>query len=441
MTWELIEETAERVSKVLREKGDEYAVIVGRSDRAMLKLANGEATVFQEWRTLETGIYLARRDGRMILTYVSSTTPEEAAKKIALLLESAEPSPLYAPLPEPTGSSYSLVDSTIAEYLRGEREIELASDLELDQLGDAAGMAEFQHERSLLVTSSGGHIRGEVTAFHGYMRVFRKGRSGQWSWVSTKYNSGKDARRAIQVAKELAETCKDLPMEDVEPGEYRVLLSPMIAGNLIGQVARAANAGMIIFGMSFIRPDMLGKQIASPIFTLRDEPLNQDLPGYAASDEEGIATRDKSIIESGVLKTLLHNTKTARLMGAETTGNAGLLIPRAFNLVVPPGDIKSDELLEALGDGIYITNNWYTRYQNYVEGVFSTVSRDAVFLVRGGRPKACLSRIRLTGRMLDLLSNIEGLGSIPWKMKWWEIETPTITPHILLGKANISRPA
>jgi PmbA protein len=144
-----------------------------------------------------------------------------------------------------------------------------------------------------------------------------------------------------------------------------------------------------------------------------------------------VATRDKPIIEKGVFRGFLHNTKTARLMGAETTGNAGWIIPSAFNIHIAPGSLKLDDMLEALGDGVYISNNWYTRFQNYIEGEFSTVSRDAVFLVKSGRPVACLGRIRIADRMPRLLKSIEDLSAERWPIQWWEVRIPTLAPYVL----------
>ena len=34
--------------------------------------------------------------------------------------------------------------------------------------------------------------------------------------------------------------------------------------------------------------------------------------------------------------------------------------------------------------GIYVTNIWYTRFQNYVTGDFSTIPRDGMFLIEDG---------------------------------------------------------
>ncbi len=439
----VLDEIAEAVEKRIRSlegKVDEYIITVEEVSNRMLKLANGEASVTQNWRTIEVGLYLARRDGRIFYTGLSAHDPEKAAAEAARLVEAVEPSPLYAPLPRADGESYSNVDPKIKAYLEGDIQLDLAGDLELDLVGTAAGMAELGYVRRLFLNSHGDRLTGERTWFKGYMRVFRGDRTGQWSWTGVNYDNGERARKAIQVARGLAEECEKLPLEKIEPGEYRVLLSPMIAGNLVNEVLFAASAARLIFAMTWIKPEMLGQRVVSDKLTIIDAPRRKDLPEYTLHDAEGVKTRDKPVIAEGVLQTLLHNTKTAKLMGTETTGNAGLIMPEPFNIIVKPGDLGEEEQLEALGEGIYVTNNWYTRYQNYVEGTFSTVSRDAVILVKNGKPSACLNRIRITGKIQELFANVEAVGKTRWPMEWWEVPKPTLTPHILISKTKISLP-
>ena len=440
MTWEELEGLAERLSSLLEPRVDEYVVIVDRVSERMLKLANGEASVTQGWRELRVTVYVARRDGRLLYTSLSAEDPTRPLEDLVSMLGSVEPSPLYAPLPEPSGESYSLVDPAIKGYLEGAADLDLAGDLELSILGDAAGMALLGWRARLLASSSGARLRGENTYFTGYMRVFRAGRSGQWSWVSASYSQGRPARRAIQVARGLAEECSGLPRERVEPGRYRLLLSPMVAGNLVEYLVEAASGGSVVMGNSFLGPDKVGEQVFSGALSVYDEPRNKALPGYSLFDEEGVATRDKPVIERGVLRNILHNTKTARVLGGETTGNAGLVFPEPFNIRVATGSLGPDDMLDALGEGIYVTNNWYTRYQNPVEGTFSTVSRDAVFLVKGGRPRACLERIRIADSLPGLFQRVEDLGREAWPVKWWEIRTPSLVPHVLVGEAGVSLP-
>ncbi len=430
-------ELAEAVSKVLAGQVPEYIVIVEHEKSIMLKLARGEPTVTQSWDEYSVNIYVSK-DGKILVSSFRSSSPEEAVRKTTAIISRLQPSPLYAPLPEPTGKSYSLVDSAVNDMVETGDLGRIVEDLELDSIGNSAGAITLGRESRLLVSSTGASLEGARTYFHGYVRVFADDdTSGQWSWTSTGYEPSK-AKKAIQVAKDLAAECKKLPKEKLEGGDYRVLLSPMVAGNLLETVVRAASAASIIFGMSFFRPDMIGQQVAGPALTIMDAPTHTGLPGYSLFDDEAVATRDKHVIRNGVLETLLHNSKTAKLMGQENTGNAGILMPRPFNIIVGEGDIGDSELLEALGDGLYATNNWYTRFQNYPEGLFSTVTRDALFVVRRGKPVACAKRARITGSMKDLIRNVEAAGSTRWPIQWWEVTTPSLLPHVLVSRIGIT---
>ncbi|MEM0242804.1 MAG: metallopeptidase TldD-related protein, partial [Fervidicoccaceae archaeon] len=160
----------------------------------------------------------------------------------------------------------------------------------------------------------------------------------------------------------------------------------------------------------------------------------------ALFDDEGVETVDKAIFEGGKLLTLLHNTATASRNGGKSTGNAGWVMPRAWNLDVLPGDVKEEEMAEILRNGIIIMNNWYTRLQNYVEGQFSTVSRDGALLVKDGEIVGNLGRVRLSTSLPRMLSSIEQLSRERSNILWWEVEIPTRSPFALIRGVNLTRP-
>ncbi len=433
-----VEEVLDAVVKALKGLVDEYAVIVVDGYESMIKFYQRGVSVVQSWRHREIGVYAAI-GRKMGMVWVDAEDPENAAREAVEAVKHSGESPLYAPLPEPSGEPLSSVDARLKEAAsRGEVSF-IVEGLELEETrGKAAGMVKVEYNKVHLVTSAGADLGYEYTSFNGYARFFEgKDASGQWSWTSTRYDLAA-AKRAIGQARELAAECAKLPREKLEPGEYRVLLSPMIAGNLVEEVIKAANAGAVLFGFSFFHDKKPGDQVASENLTITDKPRDPELPKARGFDDEGVATRDKTIIERGVLKSFLHNTKTAKLMNAESTGNAGWLLPRPFNVEVAPGDLSPEEMLETLREGVYITNNWYTRFQNHLEGTFSTVSRDAVFIVKDGKPVACTHRVRIADSMPRILKNIEALGRQQWPIQWWEVRHPTRIPFILLSSARLT---
>lgn len=427
---------AHSAASAIRGKVDEFVVIASTRSSMMIKYANGEITVSQSWKEYDITVYATK--GRKInVSTFRSSDPMEAIAKLPAILERLSESPLYAPLPSPSGSPISAVDPSIRESTQSGDVSKLLAGIDVSQYGDVAGMMSLSYMASHYLSSSGLDKGFEVTSSNGYFRVFRGDDSGQWSWVSTMHNNS-DIMNSLEISKEFAELCESLPKEKVEPGTYRVLLSPMVAGNLIEGVADAASAGMVLMGMSFFHNVKAGDEVASESFSLYDVPRAEVLPGVRGFDDEGVATRDKAIIERGVFRGLIHNSKTASLMGGESTGNAGLIMPRVFNIEVSAGSLSSSELFEALGSGIVATNNWYTRFQNYLEGSFSTVTRDALIIVRSGKPVACSRRARLVGSMREMIVNIEDLSKERWRLMWWEIDKPSILPYVLIKRMYVS---
>jgi PmbA protein len=433
-----IHSLAEQAAKIVSKYAGEYIVKITRTDDLMAKYARGESTVTQSWSTIDVEVYAAKNQ-RILVTSYSTTTPERALEELPRLIEALQPSPLYAPLPQANGEPLSFVDEKVREVVLSGDARKQVEELALEEAGDVAGKVEFALKKVVLVGSNGADYSYEATHFNGYVRVFQEKSSGQWSWTSSSYEPSL-ARKALEQAVELASLCSRLPKKSIEPGRYRVLLSPMVAGNLVEHLAMAASAGSIIFGFSFLQARKPGDKVASEELTVLDKPRDTSLPGFTGFDDEGIATKDKPIVEKGVLKTILHNTKTARVLGGETTGNAGWITPHPYNIEVQPGDHTLDELIEALGTGVYITNNWYTRFQNYLEGRFSTVSRDAVILYENKKPVACTERIRIADSMPNLFSSIEAIGRETWQIEWWEVTVPTRIPHILVKDVGLSRP-
>jgi PmbA protein len=136
------------------------------------------------------------------------------------------------------------------------------------------------------------------------------------------------------------------------------------------------------------------------------------------------------------LRTYLHNTSTAKKYKVKTTANAGLIGPSPSNLILEgkkgnPFDIDN---------GIYVTNVWYTRFQNYATGDFSTIPRDGMFLIENGEICGPINGLRISENMLNLLKNISVFGKNPQQITSWEAEIPVITPDVLIKNVRFTKP-
>ncbi len=221
-------------------------------------------------------------------------------------------------------------------------------------------------------------------------------------------------------------------------GRFKVLFHPLAFAPILESAGEAASIFAVEAGFSFLE-GKIGRRIGGDNFTLIDDGTLEGGLLSRPFDAEGVPTRRNTIVERGVLRGYLHNTSTAKKYGTATTANAGLLNPRPWNIILPPGDVSEEDILSELGDGIYVTNAWYTRFQNYTAGDFSTVPRDGVFLVEGGEITGSLGGIRISDNMKRVFENIVCMSRETRQIRSWEVRGCVVTPWAVVDGVGISR--
>jgi PmbA protein len=185
--------------------------------------------------------------------------------------------------------------------------------------------------------------------------------------------------------------------------------------------------------------DKLGKNVAPEIVTLKDNPAPYSLSNRVF-DDEGVPTRENVFIDHGSFKTYLHNASTAKMFKTKTTGNAGLIAPTPWNVEMEAGDASKEELFEEMKRGLYLTNTWYTRFQNSAKGDFSTIPRDGIFLVEKGEIKRSLKDLRISDNASAMLGNISRVSKERQHIHWWdEADPPSLSPYVLMKNVHITK--
>ncbi|MEM4912011.1 MAG: TldD/PmbA family protein, partial [Metallosphaera sp.] len=230
-----------------------------------------------------------------------------------------------------------------------------------------------------LETTYGFKGKEKRTWFQGYFRAKNGNYSGQWAFASSVYDERK-VRQAIERAEDYASITGNAEIND---GNYDVVLSPLVMANLMASVAYSASGYSILTGNSFLSSKKVGEDVGSEKFSLIDNPKNDELNSWEF-DDEAVPTRRTVVIDKGKYVSPILNIEVGRALNMETTGNAGWVYPRPWTLEVPQGETSESSLLD--GNVILFNNNWYTRFQNRAEGQFSTVGRDAVTLIKNGKP-------------------------------------------------------
>lgn len=244
-----------------------------------------------------------------------------------------------------------------------------------------------------------------------------------------------DAEKKISTAGERAGHFSKLHQgaKQVKRGKYDIVMTPAVAANLLGVIPEMANPLAIMMGRSALG-DKMGEKLAPEYVSVTDNGLQQDGLCSSPYDLEGTPRQETPIIKEGVLINFLHNTSTAKMSGGKSTGNGELidfgmgiklLGPSPTNLVFNNGDHSFDELLEGSNPTVFVTCNWYTRFTSMISTEYSTIPRDAAFLIENGELGQPIKNFRISDNLLRQFSNIEALGNDQVQVKWWEVLIPT----------------
>lgn len=199
----------------------------------------------------------------------------------------------------------------------------------------------------------------------------------------------------------------------VESGKYSVVLSAKQMRTILSAFVSAFSARSAQMGMSLLAGKE-GEKIASDIVNITDDPMREGVSIKTNFDAEGVAAYRKSVVEGGVLKTLLHNRETAKVAGIESTGNASKgsyaspvgVSPYAFCLEA--GDKTEEELFALAGNGIYITElKGLHAGANAVTGDFSIES--AGFRIVDGKKGEAVRSFTIAGNFFELIKSIAAL--------------------------------
>jgi PmbA protein len=231
--------------------------------------------------------------------------------------------------------------------------------------------------------------------------------------------------------------------DDLEPGEYDVILEPPALAEVFDWMNLIAFSGQSYEETSSFFFGNLGKQLLGENFTLVDDSLDERFLPFPF-DVEGLPKRRVPLIEKGILRTPVLDKVYADRLGIVPTANAWHLgwseHGSAFHLAMDGGQSTREEMIRSTRRGI-----WVTRF-NYVNGLLEPrtalmtgTTRDGTFLIRDGKVVARLPNLRWTQAMIDAFSNIEALSRERRAVgTWYNPFGGTLAPTVKIRGWNIT---
>lgn len=203
----------------------------------------------------------------------------------------------------------------------------------------------------------------------------------------------------------------------VEPGRWDVILEPPAVTDMLFFLGYSAfNALACHEGRSPLC-GRLGERVCAETISLVDDGLDpRGLP--RPFDFEGVPRRRVDLIRDGVAVGLVHDSRTAALMGAQSTGHAlgpgSTWGPVPANLFLSTGDASVEEMIAATERGLLVTRFHYTNLVDARQGMFTGMTRDGTFLIEDGAIIGGVRNLRFTEEMLGALDRTDMIGREGW---------------------------
>jgi predicted Zn-dependent protease len=266
-----------------------------------------------------------------------------------------------------------------------------------------------------VASTTGLHARQCVTDATILVLSSAEGSSGYATQTASAV-AGVDVEACAREAAEKAERTNGAG--ELEPGVYRAVLEPYALADLLQYFSYDSLGGLGLLEERSYLTGRVGEKLFDEKVTLRDDALDpRGLPkGF---DFEGSPKQRVELIDAGVACGVVWDRRTAKRAGGDTrgTGHAppvGLQAygPLPFALSLEGGDAGSvDDLVAAVGDGIYITRLHYLGVVHPRKGVITGMTRDGTFRIRDGKLAEPLVNLRFTVAVPDVLADVPALTS------------------------------
>lgn len=197
-------------------------------------------------------------------------------------------------------------------------------------------------------------------------------------------------------------------------GRMPVLLDPSTAGTFAHEsFGHGTEADQLLRNRSYLKP-LLGEVVAPEAITLIDDGSYPGGWGSIYFDDEGHPAQRTVLVKRGRFIEVLHDRESAAAMGRQPTGNTRRadFLSRPFvrmtNTFVEPGDWTFEELVEEAKDGVLLQS--CTSGIEDPLGGYMQIKVKKARRIQGGKVGEILPSLALSGKVLDFLKSVRGVG-------------------------------
>jgi len=337
----------------------------------------------------------------------------DVAARAALLASLSTPDDHFPGLPEPAEEPPALTGSPgTAAFGPAERAEAVRSCIEIarGQGQVASGACSASASAHAVANSHGVRAWQEITRATLRM-VFTGADSSGFAEATSADAATIDAAALAHTA---AEKCaRSAAPTAVEPGRWDVILESAAVANVLMFLAVSAFNGLACAEGRSPLCGHMGERVCGENISLHDDGLDPlGLP--RAFDSEGVPRRRVELLVDGVAANVVHDSRTAAMSGARSTGHASgpgsSSGPVPGNLFMRTGAASVGDMIAATDRGLLVTRFHYANLVDPARAIFTAMTRDGTFLIEDGEIVGGVRNLRVTENMLEALGRVAMIG-------------------------------
>lgn len=191
------------------------------------------------------------------------------------------------------------------------------------------------------------------------------------------------------------------PPRKIEPGAYRVFLTPAAVGEILGLLAWGAFSAQGQHKRTSTLLKLMDGEVAlDPRINIAEDTLQGIAPGF---QNEGFVKPGRvALVEEGRFAGPLVSPRSAREFGLAPNASSN---EQPASIDMAGGALAQADALAALGTGVYVGNLWYLNWSDRVSARATGMTRFATFWVEDGRIVAPIDVMRFDESIYRILGD------------------------------------
>jgi len=395
------------IDELKKQGANKVSCSLSNSEKQELNIEHGEMSLFRTTfnSSLSIEAFIDNKKGSTSINKIDKDSIDEAVLKVIELSNSSSPDECYDIAKNQPSQIFSC----------GSNEADL--DIMYDSLSDfnkytknkfpkiilEAAILDFTKTKTLVKNSNG--VDFEINkGLYGFSPMFTAKEGKDTSSFNYTGFYAKNISKPLheygmieQLLKETEEQIKTFPVENKFIGD--IIVTPDCIGGFLSMIESHISDFMIISGRSMYK-DKLNQSIASDKLTLHSHPTSEKLDYNYFTTGDDYVCENSTIIDKGVLKTLLLG-----IYGSNKTGKN-----RAVNNggahIVESGDKALNDMITGVDKGVLLSR--FSGGSPSDNGDFSGVAKNSYY-IENGKIKYPISETMISGNIFQMLNNIKDI--------------------------------